>query len=284
MQKAFEDGAFALKVGELSQGAAQRSATLASATVACFPCASPLSSTAALRCRLTTPHAAPRSGGHRQRGPHHSAHRLNNVRTRQRTVSCCPAMRAAWPVERSAERVTRCVLRARALRCVPQAGESSRGIGLGQLSACESAGRGPRPRRRGSRARATRASVCAEQDSRRCNKCVPLLCTSTRRRRKSAHAFAPKRLQRGARGCGTARITARSSQLPAHVARCGGVYPPHGAQQEAGRSRSVAAQRRVQHIARVRAGGGGRRAAASLARHAGGGLCASGGVSREPTH
>jgi len=73
MQKAFEDGAFALKVGELSQGA---------------PCLAPR---AVRRPRAPSPRVgadAPcplprprlRSGGHGQRRAHHPAHRLKRPR------------------------------------------------------------------------------------------------------------------------------------------------------------------------------------------------------------
>ena len=67
--------------------ATQRSATLPGAAVACFPSALPLS----FALPAHTPHAAPRSGGHRQRGAHHPAHRLSE-RARRQTYS-------SWPCE-----------------------------------------------------------------------------------------------------------------------------------------------------------------------------------------
>ena len=180
----------------------------------------------------------------------------------------------------------RCVLRARVL-IRPSAAQASpqryRGLARPGQRARESAGRGPRPRRRGSRARATQASACSEQTGGVRSMCSLAMYT-LEASAQGAHARRPSRLQRGARGRGTARIMPRSSQLPAHVARCGGVHPAHGVQEERSGSRRVAAQRRVQNVGRVRAGGGGRRAAAGLARQAGGGLCAGGRRERTLQH
>ena len=157
----------------------------------CSGCAfrfrSPLSFASAMRCRLTTPHASARSGGHRQRGAHHPAHRLNEGARRPYVYQLAVRMSAGWPVLRSAERVLRCVLRARALdTSLSRAGESS---AVSDSQAQSRSARAP-PRRRRARRRTGGVRIG-----------VPLLCTRARRRRRVPTPA-------GQAGCSAARAAA----------------------------------------------------------------------------